>query len=64
MKTKILTSLLGLLFKQLKPEHVTLLVKEILDKAEEVIKSSENTIDDALLLPIIDVARQGLNIED
>jgi len=52
----------GIVADLLKPENLKLYGDKLFDFIEDSVKSSETTIDDATVLPIIQALRVGLQI--
>lgn len=48
----------------LNPENIKLYGDKLFDFVEDAVASSETTIDDATVLPIVKALRSGLNIPD
>lgn len=61
---KILTYILPGLLKLLTPEVLKDAVDAMLDKIEDAVTDSDNTIDDALVLPLCKIIRDTFNIPD
>ncbi|MCF7847526.1 MAG: hypothetical protein K9M45_01650 [Kiritimatiellales bacterium] len=61
---RALIQLIGIVIAMLKPEHVAELLDFILDKIEDLVSRTDNKIDDAIVLPLCNTIRAGLNIPD
>ena len=46
------------------PERLREYGDDLLDLVEKIVKNSDNKIDDALVLPMIEVVRRAFHIED
>ena len=67
MKTMLM--LLGPILDQiirelLKPENIVTYGDKLFDIFEDMVKDSKNTLDDRLVLPVLESLRKGLNIPD
>ena len=56
--------IMGIIEDLLKPENIKTYGDKLFDMIEDAVASSENTIDDATVLPLIRALRIGLNIPD
>ena len=65
MQTYMINLALGLLTKVITEEMVKDILKTLLDAVEKVVQSSENDLDDSIIIPLLAVVRSalGLNTE-
>ena len=50
--------------KAIGPEKIEKVLDKALDWCETAIKSSKTSLDDAILMPLVDLIREALEIED
>ena len=60
----MITNLLTTLFTVMSPELVKGFIDKCLDSVEDMIQASETTMDDSLLLPVINMIRTTFDIPD
>lgn len=63
-KVKLITTLIGVLLKVIKPEMVNELADMILDYVELKVRKSPNKIDDITVLPLCQMIRNAFAITD
>ena len=64
MLAALIGSILRELLKKLPPDLIKDVVDTMLDKLEDKIKDTSTQLDDAIVLPLIELIRKTLNIED
>ena len=64
MKNQFLGQLINFLLSALTPEMMKRAVDAVLDVAERAVAESETKLDDAIVLPLIDLIRNSFNIPD
>jgi hypothetical protein len=64
MKVKIITELMSMLLKLLKPEMLLGVADKVLDMVEDKVEESSTDIDDKIILPLIEKIREAFNIPD
>jgi hypothetical protein len=60
----IVILLIEKLLSSLSPETLNKVADKALDWVEDVVKRSDNDIDDSLILPLLDIIRSAFNIQD
>ena len=63
MKTAIIKVLVGVIFQILTSEQLKAWTAEGLDMLAEIAKSSENTLDDTIIVPLIGVIKEAFGLE-
>ena len=63
MKTAIIKFLVGAVFKVLTSEQLKAWTVEGLDMLAELAKDSENSIDDAIVVPLISIIKEAFDLE-
>lgn len=64
MKNAFLGQLIKVLILTLSPDMLKRAVDSVLDVAEKAVEESETTVDDTIVLPLIDLIRKTFNISD
>jgi len=64
MKEQLIGMLIGMLMKMFSPDILKQFMDALLDAAEDAVAKSENTLDDAIALPLISMIREAFNIPD
>ena len=64
MQNRILVMTIGLFMKTLTPEVLRKFADMVLDFAEEHVVGSASTVDDTLVLPVLEILRSAFNIPD
>lgn len=64
MKEQLIGMLLGMVMKMFSPEILREFMDKILDAIEDAVAKSENTVDDAVVLPLVNMIREAFNIPD
>ena len=62
MQTYMINLALGLLTKVITEEMVKDILKTLLDAVEKVVQSSENDLDDSIIIPLLAVVRSALGL--
>jgi len=60
----IVILLIEKLLSSLSPETLNKVADKALDWVEDVVKRSNNDIDDSLILPLLEIIRSAFNIQD
>jgi len=63
MKEKILSALISIMLKELTGKQMKKFADFGLDMLEEQVKKSKNKIDDKIILPLIETARNAFDIK-
>lgn len=64
MKTAMISFVLQNLLSALPPNVVKRAIDALLDQIEDAVSRSENTVDDAVVTPLVSIVRTSLDIPD
>lgn len=64
MRAMLINQAVSMLLAMLTPEIMKRAVDGLLDVIEEAVAKSETTVDDAVVLPLIQVVRKAFDIQD
>ena len=60
----LLNAIVGIIATMVTKENLKLVADKMLDAVEDVVQDSTNTIDDALVLPVVKKLRETFDIPD